>query len=224
MNSIAAQSATGSSAATTQPSSSSGSGGFNGLTQADFIKLLTAQLQNQNPTSPTNPQDLANEFAELSTVSGINALNQKVTSIQSGAGAAQIGQAATLIGKTVAVSGGNTITADSSGKVTGAFKLSSSATGAVVSVIDPATGKTVHRIDMSNLPSGLNSFQWSGGAPNTSYHFQVSALSGSNPVSATTYSSGAISSVNLTSGTPTLSMTGASGPVDLSQVAGIIGG
>jgi flagellar basal-body rod modification protein FlgD len=194
------------------------------LNQADFIKLLTAQLQNQDPTSPTKPQDLANEFAQLSTVSGINSLNQKVSQIQGGAGAAQIGQAALLIGKTVTVAGGSTVTSSASGMVNGAFSLAAPASGATVSIIDPATGKLVQQISLSNLPAGMSQFSWNGATPSYAYQYDVTATNGTAPVQATTYSSGSISSVNLAGGTPTLTMAGATQPIDLSQIVSIIGG
>jgi len=223
-NGAASAIAAGSTTSGSLNSSGGGSAGLNGLTQADFIKLLTAQLQNQDPTSPTKPQDLANEFAQLSTVSGINSLDQKVAQIQAGAGAAQIGQAATLIGKTVAVDGGSSATADANGNVLGAFSLASGATDAKISIVDPATGNIVHQVSMTGLPSGMNDFSWNGGTPGHVYDYAVSATSGASAVAATTYTSGAVKNVNLSSGTPTLSLAGAVQPVDLSQIASIIGG
>lgn len=223
-NNAASSITAGSTTSASLQSSGGGSSGLNGLTQADFIKLLTAQLQNQDPTSPTNPQDLANEFAELSTVSGINSLNQEVTQIGAGAGAAQIGQAATLIGKTVAVDGGSSVAADTSGNVTGAFSLPSSATNANVSIVDPTTGQVVHHIVLTNLSAGINDFSWNGGTAGKSYDYSVSAASGETSVAATTYTNGTVANVNLANGTPTLSLAGAAQPVDMSQIASIIGG
>jgi len=202
----------------------SASSGLSSLNQADFIKLLTAQLQNQDPTSPTKPQDLANEFAQLSTVSGINSLNQQVQSISAGAGAGEIGQAANLIGKTVAVSGDPAIVADSNGTLSGGFSLSSQAASATVSITDPASGKVVHTITMANLPSGMNDFAWSGGTAGHTYTYAVSATSGARSVASTTYLNARVSNVNLTGGTPTLTLAGASQPVDLSQIVSIFGG
>lgn len=227
LSAIAAASSTTSSltsGGTTSAGSGSGSAGLGQLNEADFIKLLTTQLQNQDPTSPTNPQDLANEFASLSTVSGINTLNQEVSKIQSGAGAAQIGQAALLIGKTVTIAGGSIAAANGAGVVQGAFSLPASASQATVSIINPSNGQVVQSIPMTNLPAGMNSFSWSGGTPQQAYEYRVSASNGTQAVPATTYTSGSISSVNLSGGTPTLTMTGATQPIDLSQVVSIIGG
>lgn len=229
MTSLTANSATapitaGSTTSGSLTSSNTGSGGMSSLTQADFIKLITAQLQNQNPTQPTNPQNLESEFASLSTVSGINSLNQEVSQIGAGAGAAQIGQAANLIGKTVAVSGGSSVTAGANGTVVGAFSLASGASGATVSIVDPTTGATVHRISLSTLQAGMNNFSWAGGTAGHAYAYSVQANEGTSPVAATTYTNAAVENVNLTNGTTTLSLAGGSQPVDLSQVTSIIGG
>lgn len=211
-------------ATTAAPAAGSASAGLSGLNQADFIKLLTAQLQNQDPTSPTKPQDLANEFAQLSTVSGINALNQQVSTIGAGAGAAEIGQAANLIGKTVAVAGSPLAVADSNGAVSGGFSLATTATAGTVSITDPRTGKVVHTISLHDLPAGMNSFSWTGGSAGHVYSYAVNATSGSTSVATTTYTNAPVRNIDLTGGTPTLSLAGASQPVNLSQIVSILGG
>jgi flagellar basal-body rod modification protein FlgD len=47
----------------------------------DFMKLLLAQMQNQNPTSPTSATDYMTQFAQFSTVQGITQLNQSISSL-----------------------------------------------------------------------------------------------------------------------------------------------
>ena len=215
-----------SAATASSPASASASdeAGLSSLNQADFIKLLTAQLQNQDPTSPTKPQDLANEFAQLSTVSGINALNSKVDALSANAGAAQLGQASELIGKTVAVAGGASAVADANGRVTGGFSLSSAADTVQVRITDPASGKLVHKLVLHDLPAGLTHFSWTGGSAGYAYGYDVSAASGQSEVAATTYHNATVRTVNLSGGTPTLSLAGTTQPVDLSQIVSVIGG
>ena len=45
------------------------------LTQDQFLKLLTAELRNQDPTNPISSQDLVTQMSQVSTVSGIAQLN-----------------------------------------------------------------------------------------------------------------------------------------------------
>lgn len=222
---IAVGSATGVPSPSTASSTSSGSTGLNGLNQQDFIQLIVAQLQNQDPTQPSNPQDLATEFADLASVNGIDTLDTTVSQIQSGGQASQLAQAATLIGKSVAVTGGDTVTATSSGSINGAFSLGSAASSAVVSIIDPTTGAVVKSIDLSNLPAGSNNFSWSSGTAGTTYKYAVTAVSSTGaPVTATTYGSGTVSAVNLSSTNPTVSLAGVTTPIPVSSIASIIGG
>jgi flagellar basal-body rod modification protein FlgD len=68
------------------------------LNQQQFLQLLTAQLQNQDPLNPLNSQDFTSQLAQLSTVSGIQQLNgsiQQLLQLQ------QLSQGAALMGKTV---------------------------------------------------------------------------------------------------------------------------
>lgn len=84
-------------------SASSALGGSSGsaqvsLNQQQFLQLLTAQLQNQDPLNPINSQDFTTQLAQLSTVSGIQQLN---TGIQQLLQLQQLSQGAALMGKTV---------------------------------------------------------------------------------------------------------------------------
>lgn len=198
--------------------------GLGSLTQADFIRLITAQLQHQNPTSPQNPQDLANEFADLSTVSGINKLDSKVSQIQSGAAAGELGQAANLVGKTVATTGDSAV-AGKNGSLTGAFTLASAASNAIVRITNTATGKQVATVPLSTLSSGTNTFTWSGGTAGQTYRYRVvAATAAGKSVSATPYSTGTVSSVGLSGSNPTVSIAGQTKPVPLSSIKDIVGG
>lgn len=68
------------------------------LNQQQFLQLLTAQLQNQDPMNPLSSQDFTTQLSQLSTVSGLQQLN---TSIQQLLQLQQLSQGAALMGKTV---------------------------------------------------------------------------------------------------------------------------
>jgi flagellar basal-body rod modification protein FlgD len=94
---------TGGSTLTTQSNSGSSQVMLN---QQQFLQLLTAQLQNQDPMNPISSQDFTTQLAQLSTVSGLQQLNgsiQQLLQLQ------QLSQGAALMGKTVTYSSsGNT--------------------------------------------------------------------------------------------------------------------
>ena len=72
-SSSAANSATTSSSAAA--ASSSATSALGGLSESDFLQLLVAQMQNQDPTSPMSGTDFMSELAQFSTVEGVNQLD-----------------------------------------------------------------------------------------------------------------------------------------------------
>ena len=75
----------------TSSSSSSSSSSSGQLNEQDFLNLLVAQLQYQDPLNPTSDTDMVAEEAQLSTVQGITQLDSSLQTMLS----------ASLIGKTV---------------------------------------------------------------------------------------------------------------------------
>ena len=61
------------------------------LNMATFMKLLTAQLQSQDPLNPMSDTEFFAQLAQLGTVQGVDKMQQTM----------QAGQAAALVGKTV---------------------------------------------------------------------------------------------------------------------------
>jgi flagellar basal-body rod modification protein FlgD len=208
------------------PPASSGAGSSSGsattLTQSDFLQLLTAQLKYQTPTSPADPTQLASEFAEISTVNGIDKLNTQVGDIAAGTMAGQMAEAASLVGKQVAVSG-DTLTPNSSGTAQGAFDLAGAAQDVSVSIINPS-GAVADTVDLGALSAGQQSFSWAKGTAGTQYTYQVNATSSSgDPVTANTYSVYTVEGVNLSGTTPTLNVEGFANPLFVSSVQTVLG-
>lgn len=88
----------GISGGSTQPTQSSSGSSQALVNSQQFLQLLTAQLQNQDPLNPLSSQDFTNQLAQLSSVSGIQQLN---TNIQQLLQLQQLSQGAALMGKTV---------------------------------------------------------------------------------------------------------------------------
>jgi flagellar hook assembly protein FlgD len=109
----------------TQPGAPSSTGATGSTTSQDlsgtdtFLKLLVAQLRNQDPTSPMDSQSFITELAQFNTVEQMINLKQ---SVNAQASAQQAGEGMALLGKTItytiqSLGGGNTTT--SQGVVTG---------------------------------------------------------------------------------------------------------
>jgi len=223
MTSLAVQnsvSAVAAAASTTAATASSGSA--NAITQGDFLQLLTAQLKYQTPANPADPTQLASEFAAISTVDGITQLNSQLSTIQTSTAASQIGQAASLVGKQVAVSG-DVLTPNTSGAATGAFNLAAPAQNTEVTILAP-NGTVAGTETLGALPAGQQSFTWSGGTAGTSYTYQVTATNATGAaVSVTPYSVYTVQGVNVSGSTPTLNVQGSPTPLAVSSVQTVLG-
>jgi flagellar basal-body rod modification protein FlgD len=184
------------------------------LNENDFLQLLTAQLEHQDPLDPTSADQFASELAEFSTATGV----QNLETSSSGQ------QALGLVGQNVAVNG-NSLLLGASGSAAGAFNLPSAASNVTVTITDP-TGNQVASLNLGAMPAGTQSFSWSGAgangaqlAPGT-YNFSVTAVGGNGAaVAATPYAVAPVTGVGLggQSG-PMLDLGGGLAPVPVSAV------
>jgi flagellar hook assembly protein FlgD len=69
--------------------------------QADYMKLLVTQLQNQNPLEPMDNNQMASQLAQLSQLSQMEQLNTKFSDVLS---TSQKSYAASLVGREVSFS------------------------------------------------------------------------------------------------------------------------
>ena len=135
------------------------------LDQSDFLKLMTAQLSNQDPFQPQSNDQMIAQMAQFSTVSGITQLNSTLTGVSTQISENRIATAANFIGKTVLVPG-NIAMPDDTGAISGAIDLPSDATTLQLQISTEAAngqaGALVKSIDLGANPTGLVGFQWDG--------------------------------------------------------------
>ena len=165
--------------------------------QNQFLTLLTAQLQNQDPLNPLENTELTSHLAQINTVSGIAGISEKITALMSALNNNQGIQAASIIGKNI-LTNGNQITlssyTDESGNTSsaayGGIKLESNADKVVVKITNGST--EVRSIDLGAKNAGIVSFAWDGidnyGNLRTdgNYKFTVEATQKDSGVIATT--------------------------------------
>ena len=68
--------------------------GFAALGQADFLKLMTTQLQQQDPTDPVDGKEMLAQLAQFQSLGGINDVNQTLQKIAAKLDAVLAAQAA----------------------------------------------------------------------------------------------------------------------------------
>lgn len=149
-----------------------------------FLKLLVAQMQNQDPLSPMDNAQVTSQMAQINTVSGIEKLNATVQGLSSQFVQMQALQGAGLVGHDVIVPGKLLAITDGFGQ--GGFELAGPADSVKVEIL-AANGQVADTIDLGAQSSGLHSFAWpSGTADETSgLSFRVTAKSGAAAVGAT---------------------------------------
>lgn len=176
---------------------------------SNFLKLLVAQLNNQDPMNPMDNAQMTSQIAQINTVSGIQQLNTTMTSMASQYTSMQVMQGAAMIGKKV-MGSGNTMSINN-GVGTAAFNLASAASNVQVQVLGP-NGQVVSQLNLGAMPAGNNTFQWdastytAGGTPT----FSVTAKEGSQSITATPLVYDTVSSVG-TDATGAMNLTLQSG-------------
>ena len=167
-------------------------------TEDRFLKLLVAQLRNQDPLNPMDNAAVTTQLAQINTVRGIEDLNTKMGDFlkagQQGSVVASVG----LMGREVVVPG-NTFDYDpgkhkdaSGNAVPGArfgFDVGSNASAVEVQLLD-STGKVLASQAMKDVPSGPVTFAWDGkgpdgaAAPAGRLSVKVMAAQGNTPLEA----------------------------------------
>jgi len=130
------------------------------IDQAGFLKLLTTQMTQQDPTAPMDTSTMVEQLTQMTTVSGITEMNQSLKDLTTELTGNRIGDAASWIGKSALVSSSVALPlADGSYKAE--IALPSNAISMNVSLVD-ATGKPVYTQTMSNQSAGMVDFNWNG--------------------------------------------------------------
>lgn len=188
-----------------------------------FLTLLVTQLQNQDPLNPMENAELTTQLAQMSTVEGINKLNDNFNTLLSGYKASQTLQAAALIDRTVLVDGD--LLALGTAGAAGRIDLESGADSVRVRITD-SDGLMVRVLDLGRQPAGELDFSWdgtdeAGNALDTGeYRYSVDATSNGGKVDLTQYALGQVSSVALNDGSVSVDVLGI-GTRDVSKIVQI---
>ncbi|HOL64219.1 MAG TPA: flagellar hook assembly protein FlgD [Accumulibacter sp.] len=167
-------------------------------TQDRFLKLLVTQLQNQDPLNPLDNAAVTSQLSQISTVTGIEKMNETLTSLLSSYSDNQSIQAAGLIGKNVLAPG--TALKLAGGQATGGVNLAAAADQVRVSILD-SSGAVLQVQNLGARPAGSFAFVWDGKtdqgatAPAGNYHFSVNAVQAGEKVTADPLQLGTVSAL-----------------------------
>lgn len=130
------------------------------LGKNEFLNLLVAQLNNQNPLEPQGNGEFIAQLAQFSTVEGVEKLNSSMGELLSGYQSSQALQASSLVGRKVIIPTDKAVV-DTRETFKASAVLPVSSGNVYVNVYDNA-GAAVNRINLGQQSAGSVSFMWDG--------------------------------------------------------------
>jgi flagellar basal-body rod modification protein FlgD len=199
----------------------------NSLGQEAFLKLLVAQLKNQDPLNPQQNSDFVAQLAQFSSLEQSIGINDRLDQLALQNQGMQNSEIVGLVGKQATVKG-DIVTLSGQGAIVPiSFTLSDAAQQSTI-VIKDASGRLVRTIPVAAKAAGTVTVQWNGqndsGNPQPAgpYKVTVTAKNGEDaPVALTQQTTGTIQSVSFDRGFPVVHLdNGVQAPVgDLLSVA-----
>ena len=192
--------------------------------QDRFLKLLVTQMKNQDPLNPMDNAQVTSQLAQISTVSGIDKLNQTMNAMSSSFLASQSLQPSGLIGHNVLAPGSDVLLQSGAGSA--GVELPAAADQVSVT-IRGAAGEIIKTINMGAQDAGIRTFRWDGStdtggrAKDGIYTFEVTATQAGKKVDAVKLGAGVVQSVSLGNGDLQLNTIGL-GAVSIGQVKQIL--
>ncbi len=135
-----------------------------GVGQEQFLELMLAQLQNQDPLQPMENGEFLSQMAQFSSAKGIQEMSQSLESFTQSLTSSQALQASSLIGRQVLVPGDIAWLEEGGSGISGAAQLPTGASDVVLSIYD-TSGALVQRISYGAREAGQFSFSWDGTGP-----------------------------------------------------------
>src|SRR3990167_2776295 len=173
----------------------------NELGKNEFLNLVVAQLNNQDPLSPQENGAFIAQLAQFSQVEGIGKLNTSMESLVSGYQSSQALQASSMVGRKVIVPTDRAVV-DTKETFKASLTLPVSSSNVYVNVYDN-TGASVSRVNLGAQAAGNVSFMWDGKdasgnlLPPGAYKFEAQASYGSETKGLSTMLPANVDSVTL---------------------------
>ena len=178
-----------------------------------FMKLLIAQLENQDPLEPMDAQETITQLAELTSVEHLMGIESRIGALEIATAGMANTQVASLLGRDVTASGGN-LRLDSQGTARGAYNLGAAASEVTITIRNDA-GDVVRTVEVGSQSIGPHTFDWDGSdatggrAPAGRYTMEVTARGADgNAINVSDEVSGRVDGVTYENGFPELQVGG----------------
>lgn len=191
---------------------------------SNFMTLLVAQMQNQDPTNPMDNNQLTSQLAQFQTAAGIEKLNSTVAMNTGVVFSMHQNNAVNWIGRTVLVEGDTVVTITEDGNPELAFSINSDVEKVKVTFTDDQGNAYVGEIQ--DVKKGINTYTMDGvtnfqpaepeGGPFT-VTYSATTASGDAP-DIVGLKSAEVESVDIKSGVAVLHLNGLNGTVMLGEI------
>ncbi|MCK4864725.1 MAG: flagellar hook assembly protein FlgD [Gammaproteobacteria bacterium] len=130
------------------------------LGQEDFIKLMTTQMNHQDPMKPMENGDFLSDMAQFSTVSGLKEIKDSFNSLANSLKSSQALQASSMVGRKVLIPGSMSTFSEGT-PMKAAVELDTNVSNLKVGIMNDK-GALVKEIDLGSKAAGVVHFSWDG--------------------------------------------------------------
>lgn len=178
-----------------------------------FLRLLTTQLQYQDPLDPTDSTQFVAELAQFTQLEQTEKMNAQLTQLVEANALSNNFAATSLIGKEVEVEGGVfSLTEGTSSDFS--YRLGEDAQEVIVQIMDDS-GNIVTTLNPGSQLAGMQTVTWDGRdadgnqLPSGEYSFDVSGRDiAGGPVASETFSRGIVTGILFEGGVPYVNVNG----------------
>ena len=195
-------------------------------TQDRFLKLLVAQMNNQDPLNPMDNAQVTSQMAQIQQVTSLSTLDTSIKSLGGQLGQMQALQSISLVGREVSVPSDKieVVKDETDGSLVaeGSYELDGAAKNVKLEILNGA-GAVIDTQQLGAQCSGRQTFTWKAGAmaaEGAEVKYRITATNGTAAVASTTYAYDKVQAVYSEGGTLKLNLERL-GPVDYTSVSAV---
>ena len=177
----------------------------------DFLRLLVAQLENQNPLDPLDNAEFTAQLAQFSSLEQLFDMNKNMEGLQSLQSSLNDTQALNFLGREVEAAGNSFVYQGGEKEMN--FSLDDGAKEVYLGIYD-SVGDLVRNEPLGALSGGEHAYLWDGrdgngsAMPDGRYSFDLAASGENGTVNTETFIAGRVDGVNYGAAGPVLSIGG----------------
>lgn len=130
------------------------------LGKNEFLELMLAQLENQNPLEPQDNGEFISQLAQFSSLEEMQGVSNAIGDMVGEFRSSQALQASAMVGRSVLVPGTASRLVEG-GEIGGSVAVQQATSSLTISIKNSA-GELVHQIDMGAVEAGYQKFSWDG--------------------------------------------------------------